>query len=504
MNILPTPSPSPTLARPARQPAEPDGTRHTNVLVDDGNAKIQHLFTYKTDHQGHRSLDVSRVLITTRDRADNVNISVGANHQLNARINGKDYTLPLTANKDSHSLAIRTEGGNDRITVDKHVNIEMHIRAGDGDDYIAANGRFGTVDGGKGNDYIHLDTGHTVAFGGDGDDIMIAGTGSAVMSGGKGNDKLYAGYPLQKTDLRQVYLNGDQGDDELYAGTGINILNGGLGNDKLVGYRQTTFYTGAGQDSVQSYDNQDRIYAKRTDTVHNPEQAKMTPIEYSEAGKKGFRIEGPTEFVERVEDQLEQLRGSPVGQKMLLEMDRLAEKNGGPVTITPSGVVARNTYDFANAFRDAIPDSEYEKFKYRPELGFIKDGVAGSAATHAQITFHPDYFEKVFSISPLIALFHEMSHAYNGATGTFIPGNRPIIGNDGSPVMVRGQPLTVENGEYQAVGLPSNGAAFDFDNNPLTPPNTANPWPFNENALRAEMGLPLRDRYEELEPPRIV
>lgn len=263
MNILPIPSTSPTLSPPASKPTEPDGTRHTNVLVDDGNVKIQHLFTYKTDHQGKRGLDVSRVLITTTDQDDNVTITVGVNHQLNARINGKDYKLPLTANNDSHSLTIRTEGGNDRITVDKHVNIEMHIRGGDGDDYIAANGRFGTVDGGKGNDYIRLGTGHTVAFGGDGDDTMIAGIGNAVMSGGRGNDKLYATYPLQNTDQRQVHLNGDQGDDELYAGTGINTLNGGLGNDKLVGYRQTTFYTGAGQDSVHSYDRRDRIYAKR-------------------------------------------------------------------------------------------------------------------------------------------------------------------------------------------------------------------------------------------------
>lgn len=87
--------------------------------------------------------DVSRVLITTSDRADNVSITVGANHQLNARINGKDYKLPLTANNNAHSLRINTAGGNDRITVDKYVNIEMHINSGDGDDDIVSNGRVG-------------------------------------------------------------------------------------------------------------------------------------------------------------------------------------------------------------------------------------------------------------------------------------------------------------------------------------------------------------------------
>lgn len=504
MNMLATPSTSPLPTPTATAPAEPDGTPHYNVLADDRNAKIQHISTYKTDAQGKRTPDASRVLISTYDRADSISITVGANHQLNARINGKDYKLPLSANNDAHSLRIKTEGGNDRIEVDKLINIEMHIHGGDGDDFIAANGRMGSISGDKGNDYIHLGTGRMVAFGGEGDDVMVAGVGNAVLSGGKGNDKLYAGHPAYKTDLRQVYLNGDQGNDELYAGPGKSILNGGLGNDKLVGYRQTTFYTGAGQDSVHSYNPQDRIYAKKTDTVHSPEEVKPTLVEYTNAGKKGFRIEGPADFIERAEGYLEQLRGSPVGQRMLQEMDRLAEKNGGPVTLTPSGVIGRNAYEFANAFRDGIPDSEYEKFKYRPELGFIKEGVAGSPATHANISFRPDHFEKTFELSPLIALYHEMSHAYDGATGQFIPGSASILNEDGSPVMVNGRPLTVENSEYQAVGLPTDSQPFDYDNNPLTPPTTTNPWPFTENALRAEMGLPLRDRYEEKEPPRIV
>ncbi len=503
MNILPTPATVATLSPPLTPPAEPDGTPHISVLADDGNAKIQQISTYKTDHQGKRVLDVSRVLITTGDRADNVSITVGANQQLNARINGRDYKLPLTANNNAHSLRINTAGGNDRITVDKCVNIEIHINSGDGDDCIVANGRVGTVTGGKGNDYIRLGTGHIVAFGGDGDDVMIAGSGNAVMSGGKGNDKLYANYFSQKTDLRQVYLNGDQGDDELYGGTGTIILNGGLGNDKLVGFRNTTFYTGAGQDSVNSYDTQDRIYAKKTDTVHAPKQVKPTLVEYSDVGRKGFKIEGPAEFTEFTENYLEQLRGSPAGLQMLQEMDRLAELNGGPVIIRPSEIVAGNSYTFSNAFRDSIPDSEYENFKYRPELGFIKDGIPGSYATHPKIGFLPGYFEKAFALSPLIALYHEMSHARDGASGQFTPGHTLIFNKDGSPVMLNGQQLRVENNEYQAIGLPTTSAPHDHDNNPLTPPIRTNPWPFNENALRAEMGIPLRDRYSPEEPSRL-
>lgn len=201
---------------------------------------------------------------------------------------------------------------------------------------------------------------------------------------------------------------------------------------------------------------------------------------------------------------MEQLRGSPAGLKMLQEMDKLAEKNGAPVTIQPSEFIAINSYSFRNAFRDSMSESDYDAHKDSPELGYIKNGVPGSVATHAEINFIPDYFDKHFSISPLLALYHEMTHAYNGATGTFIPGERSIIGADGAPLIIDGEPVIVKNAEYQAVGLPSNGTPFDFDNNPKTAPTTTNPTPFTENAIREEMGLPLRDRYVHEEPSRLV
>ncbi len=497
MNILPTPSTKPVLTPPGPDVVTDGKKQYLSTLVDDGNAKIEHLSTYIKDKQGKRSLYVSRVLITTTDKADNVIITVGANHQLNARINGRDYKLPLTANNDLHALNIRTNGGNDRISVDKHVNIEMNIDSGDGDDYIVANGRLGIVNAGKGNDYIRLGTGDMVAFGGDGDDVIIAGSGNAVVSGGKGNDRLYANHLCPKTNLRQVYLNGDQGDDKLYGGSGKVILNGGLGNDKLAAYRQTTFYTGAGKDTVHSYDTKDLIYAKKTDTVHSLTSVKPHYFKYTDAGKKGFKVEGDARFVERTEDNLEQFRGSPVGQRMLQEMDRLAEKNGNAVVIKRSPYVGTNLYGLGNKFKDKLSDAEIAKHLGQPELGYVKDGVPGSKATHAEILFHPDYFEKTFSISPLIALFHEMSHAYNGATGTNIPGQSPAFSTAEGP-------MTIENLEYQAIGLPTGSQPFDFDNDPSTPPTDTNPYPFNENALRKELGVPLRDRYHVDEPSRLV
>lgn len=504
MNIPPTHFYPKSTPAPNGAPVSVDRSPRQTVLVDDGNVKIQHLSTFEPDQQGKPVMAVSRVLITTTNRSDTVKISVGTDNQLIATINGKSYKLPLSADNPQHSLRIRAEGGNDLITVDKRANIELHIEGGDGNDTILADGNTNTVDGGKGDDYIRLGKGYTVAHGGDGNDIILAGTGSAMISGGKGDDKLYAMTPKPGTSLRQVFLNGDEGNDELYAGSGKSILNGGLGDDKLVGYRDTTIYTGAGKDRVISHDAEDRIYAKKTDTVQSNNPATTTYINYSEAGKKGFTIKGPPKFVEQVENHMEQLRGSPAGLKMLEEMDKLAEKNGSPVTILPSTLIATNSYTFRNQFRDNLSDSDYHAHKYSPELGYIKNGVTGSVATHAEIAFAPDYFEKTFSLSPLLALYHEMSHAYNGATGTFIPGARSIMGEDGAPLIKNGEPVIVENHEYQAVGLPSNGTPFDFDNNPKTAPTTTNPTPFTENALRKEMGLPLRDRYEPNEPSRLV
>lgn len=156
MNILTTPPASLLSAPPAKAPAKPDKTRHFAVLADDGNARIRSLSTYETNAKGEQVLDICRVLITTYDQADIVSISVGADHQLNARINGKDYKLPLTANNDAHSLRIKTAGGNDRINVDEQINIEMHIHGGDGDDFIVANGRVGSVTGDTGNTIFYI------------------------------------------------------------------------------------------------------------------------------------------------------------------------------------------------------------------------------------------------------------------------------------------------------------------------------------------------------------
>ena len=497
MNILPTPATAAPLSPRVTPPAEPAGTPHISVLADDGNTKIQQISTYKTDPQGKRVPDVSRVLITTSDRADNVSITVGANHQLNARINGKDYKLPLTANNNAHSLRINTAGGNDRITVDKYVNIEMHINSGDGDDDIVSNGRVGTVIGGKGNDHIRLGTGDMAVTGGDGDDTITAGTGNAAISEGKGNDHLYTGFGPAN---RVLFLNGDRGDDHLYAGPGKVVLNGGRGNDTLSGYYRTTFYSGEGADTINSYDKNDKIYAKSTDTINNQGNSKIIPVTYSESGRKGLVIKGTEQFIEQTEDVIDRLRASPAGQKALEAMDQFVEDGHRPIVLTESHTPGFSAYGFRNEYTS---NAELRKDPFRPEFGYIKDNKPGSVSTQPEIVFEPADFDQTFSISPEITLHHELAHAFNGATGTGIPGKQILKDANGAPLLRGGVPRTVNNEEYQVVGIPTDATPFDFDNNPNTPATNVNPYPFTENALREEMGVPLRDRYDVDEAPRI-
>jgi hypothetical protein len=479
-------------------PSTTDSSAPTQVLFSNDHTTIS--FDPSVDSDGKPSLNQGFIYIETSDEPQDINITVGPDNTLTAYVNGTPHKLPFTATGEQQYLSIFAGAGNDRIRIDPRVEANVLIHAGDGNDVIFVGGGQTSVFGGPGNDYIMMGSGAGVAHGEDGDDVLLAGTGHASLSGGKGDDQLYAMYP--NTPLRQVFLNGDQGNDRLYAGTGKNVLNGGPGDDTLVGHRHTAFYTGAGKDTVKSYSATDKIYAKTSDTICNTSNAAVTHIQYNDSGRHGLKIEGSEYFIEQVENYLEQLRGSPAGQVVLAKMDSLAQQIGAPVTIKMSEYVGRNDYAFRNTHTDNITVDDLEVLNTSPKFGYIKEGKAGSVATHALLHFHTDAFNKDIISPPVIALFHELIHAFNGGTGTFIPGTQAVVGEDGKPVIIDGEPMEVENSEYQAIGLETQNPPFDFDNNPLTPPTSTNPAPFTENAVRAEMGVPLRDRYQREEPPQ--
>lgn len=469
--------------------------QQTETLFNDSNVLIKReRETWRDDAGNVHSASMTHII--TGDRPDVLKITANADQTLTATINEKTYNFPMLESGDSHAINIETQGGNDYVVIDPQIKAPVRIMTGAGNDYVKAGAGYTRVNGGSGNDSIRLGSGGGIALGGDGDDRMRAGSGNAVLSGGKGNDVLQAG---AGDDSRLVYLNGDQGDDRLTAGDGINVLNGGRGDDTLRGSRTTTFYAGAGHDRIHSNGVNDRIYAKASDVIHHNGHSNVTYVEVNDVGRKGINIEGTPAFIDVAQDVLDQLRGSPVGQQTLKQMDNFA-----PVTLRESADMNGSYYYFRNAFSDQIPPAHYSNFQGKPEWGYIKNGVAGDVATDGEIELQTFHFDKHFSTTPLHALQHELAHAFNGATGTYQPGNQQAMGVDGKPVERYGRPVLVENVEYQALGLAiPDGEPFDYDNDPLTRPTT-NSTPFTENALRQEMGVPLRDRYLWDEAPHRV
>ncbi|ONH56480.1 hemolysin [Pseudomonas cedrina subsp. cedrina] len=502
MNTIPTQTPITTMSPPPQPaPASDSNFRsRTLVLVDDGNLKATVkideflLDPKKTEHLG------SNLTLETGDAADRIHISQRPDGKLSVKVNDKEYSFDgdksasaPSSSKDKpsppFSLNIKTAGGNDTITLDPNVSVTVKIEAGDGDDTIQAGGGVTDIYGGRGNDHIRLGRGISYAEGNEGDDTMIGGTGDSVMYGNQGKDRLYAGAGAAS---KTSHLDGGDGDDQLYAGNGHTVINGGRGNDRIIAHDDTVIYTGKGSDTVWANGSKARIYAKGGDRLLGTEHSTITRQAPSDAGRKAFKIQGTDAFKQRVEDDLELLRASPAGRKMLEEMDNAAQNNGAPVTIEQSEA---NMYRFNTRELNTLSMEDRNKIKLDdPKVGGLKDGVPGARADQGRLFYNPSLIHVKPDptapelTSPIVQFYHEMAHAWNGANGTLLEGtSKPSPDHPERP----GPP----NMELQAVGLPTDAPPFDFDNDPSTPPTSTNPAPFTENALRAEMGRPARTKY---------
>lgn len=309
-----------------------------------------------------------------------------------------------------------------------------------------------TTEGGNGRDRIQaLGSGDTRVYGGAGNDNITLGSGSSYA---EGNDSMTGESPT-------------------------NMMHGGRENDWMYGKTQTTFYTGRGRDTVISSHAKDNIFFKDRDTVSNTSDVKRTKFTISNAGHEAFRVDGSNNFKQQTQDDLEFFRNSPTAQKMLTELEQAAKRNDSPVTIRETRHLTE--YSHANEFARERDKQllGYDDILNSPRLGFIHDNTKGNVATGAAIHSNPALIWE----PPIFGLYHEMAHAYNGANGTFLPGQTQKDG------MENPEP----NLERQAVGLETDAPAFDFDNAPSTPPTTTNPKPFSENALREEAGFARRE-----------
>ena len=456
-------------------PFTPDNQIQAYVqpVLNDGNLKVscQSIWEQDVTYSLQNSL-----ILETGDKADQIHVSQTRAGQLDVRVNGQLYRFD-SEDKDGKPLAFhfKTHGGADNVYIDANVTHPIIVEAGDGNDRVQAGGGYTRLFGGKGNDVLRLGSGPGYAEGNDGDDTLMGGPGDNTLYGNNGNDRLYAGAgPIGKTSN----LDGGNGNDRLYAGSGHTVLHGGAGDDRLIGHDRSTFYTGDGRDAVIANRPGDLIYAQPDDTINHLNGSLLTAVSADPEPQTGLVIKGSTEFIQRVEDDLALLRLSPNGKQMLAAMSAIAQRNGAPVTLVEDLLDTGSGYVYGSQELKTLFGHEHAPVVGDdPKWGFMVNGVPGSRADRAQISYSRSAVETVAGVSyaPITVLYHEMVHAWNAANGNALAGTTTTVHD--------GKLDETPNSELQAVGLPT------------TPANTLNPKALTENALNEEMGKPLRTQY---------
>lgn len=406
---------------------------------------------------GRSYVSTDQVVLSTGAKNDQVRVTQRDDGTLDVAVNGERYELRLAENQE---LTIRSGAGDDTIEVAPNVKVNLVVEAGDGDDRIATGAGNDRIDAGLGDDTVASGDGRDDLFGNAGADRLEAGAGDDVVYGGDGADRLHGGDGVD-------FLEGGRGNDALAGDVGKDMLSGGLDDDSLRGGDgDDAVYTGDGRDTVDNQAGNDTVYAQRAvDLINAASGARNTVINVEIGAAKGVSIEGSDAFKQRVGAEIDFLRSSPNGQRMLAEFDRAAAR-GNTVTIK----------ELAN-----------EQNGYAQTFSNDADIVAGKpgAGGDVQISYNPSFHMDAFP-APVVVLYHEMSHAYNGVTGTFQQGTYQGSGPDSGQV---------PNAERQAVGLETSAPAYDFDRDASTPKTTTNPDHLTENGLRGELGLPDRPSY---------
>ena len=416
-----------------------------------------------------------QVVLTTKGSGDDqVSVSQRDDGTLDVNVNGESYEVKLA---EGQEFGIRVGDGNDTVTVAPNVKVNFVIDGGADDDVLTGGAGDDRFDGGTGNDTISGHGGRDDIFGNTGNDTIDGGDGPNVLYGGDGDDSITA-----SGQGGVNYMEGGAGTDRLTASNGQNIVSGGSGDDTLTGGGKNSIYAGEGQDTISEVTSQDLVYAQTdVDSIsfaagqRDSGQVVMNVILDPKLGMTGVKVEGSDAFRQRVEAEIEFLRSSPNGQQMLAEFDKVAQDKGHTITI-------KELSNEQNGY--AMPDPSAGNVTWGDIQINDRTGKAGPGVD-VEIRYNPSFHMDQFP-APLVVLYHEMSHAYNFANGTLLPGTYSGPGID------RGQ---VPNSERQAVGLDSTAKPFDFDGDPSTPATTHNPIELTENGIRRELGLPDRPAY---------
>jgi len=439
----------------------PDGKEITRGQLHEGDqATVTREQTIVEYSPWQRGVSNDQVVFTTGEGDDNIQVNQRDDGTLDIQVNGESYEVRLAQGQE---LTLRTGGGNDVIEASPNVTVNMVVDAGAGNDRIITGSGDDRVDGGQGDDFIASAGGRNDLFGNSGNDEIHGGDGVNIIHGGDGDDLLNAGGGVN-------FVEGGAGDDLINGAGGNDIISAGKGDDTVtLDGGSSHVYTGQGGDTVEGATGEDKVYAQASDLINSLDGSKPTVVnvEIDPAAGHSVEVTGSDAFRQRVEAEMDFLRASPNGQQMLAEFDKAAELKGNTVTIKE---LANEQNGYAQTFsRDA-------------DIVNGRPGAGGNVDISYNPSFHMDAFP-----APVVVLYHEMSHAYNGVNGTFLQGTYRGDGPDAQ--------VGVPNAERQAVGLETTAEPFDFDGDPATPPTTHNPIHLSENGIRREMGLEDRPSY---------
>lgn len=423
-----------------------------------------------------------KVTIETTKKDDKIGITQDAAGNVTVEVNGKKQTF---TGKDKDNLIIKAGDGNDTVTVGKGVTVKLTIDGGDGDDRLQGGDGDDTISGGGGGDKIEAGAGNDTVDGGDGRDYINGSKGRDKLAGGAGNDVIYGGDDADEIDGGDGddYLEGGKGNDTIAGGKGKDILSGGMNDDILKGGEgDDVIYAGEGKDSIFGEKGSNKIFSQTGDTDDSKTKGvknTVVTIDLSKAVGTNIVVNGLDEFKERVEADLEMLRSSSTGRKMLEAHDNSKHS----VTIVEETTINKGNSASSTGAGNPFYDEANKK------NGSGQDGVVKYeiASVYRATSERP----------PVVGLFHELAHTYDFTNGT---GRKGIY--DGKDKVDKIDTLKNPlNKKPDVVNLErvGTGLTVDHDNDVKTPeildPN--HPQDLTENGLRNELSLPKREHYRE-------
>ncbi len=385
------------------------------------------------------------ILLKGTSKDDKIAINEDKDGNLTVSINGvkTKYTK-----EEAKRLTIDAGDGNDVIMTGKNVKTSLALYGGKGNDVIYGGKGDDVLAGNEGNDIIHAGTGNDKVWGNDGDDRIEGQGGNDYISGGKGKDSIHG------SKGRDV-IYGNEGDDNIHGGQDEDFINGGKGNDKIFGGSNVDIIVDfSGKNTIDGGLGRDRISITDKSKMVNAERdAVFTQNRKKDIDKliKNIKVSGANEFKERMYEDLEFIASTKSGAKLISEL----AKTGKSITIN---------------------------YGYEP-MHSSNDDKSSLIDMNDSYT----YFDKKSAGIPVNVLFHELVHAYNNLTGSYMSG--AIAGLD-----EKGEYKEVRCSEIQAVGFNST-LINALKNTPFAPKAIINPEGLTENSFNAEIGLPLRTAY---------